>query len=31
MYTLIEDAEAETAADSELRAFLGQQTAIRVR
>ena len=25
MYTLIEDAEAETAADSELRAFLGQQ------
>ena len=25
MYTLLEDAEAETAADNQLRAFLGQQ------
>ncbi|MEO7436686.1 MAG: glyoxalase/bleomycin resistance/dioxygenase family protein, partial [Candidatus Binatia bacterium] len=27
MYTLLEDAEAETAADSSLRTFLGQQTS----
>ena len=27
MYTLLADAEAETAADSQLREFLGQQTA----
>jgi catechol 2,3-dioxygenase-like lactoylglutathione lyase family enzyme len=27
MYTLLEDVEAETAADPELRAFLGQQSA----
>jgi len=27
MYTLLEDVEAETAADSQLRSFLGQETA----
>lgn len=27
MYTLLEDVEAETAADRELRTFLGQGTA----
>ena len=27
MYTLLEDVEAETAADSQLRNFLGQQRA----
>ena len=29
MYTLLEDAEAETAADAELRTFLGQNPSIR--
>ena len=31
MYTLLEDAEAETAADPQLRAFLGQEGKVSVR